>query len=341
MNRLRNRTIRLPRIAFEVTRSCNLDCRYCYNPWKRQESTRKGDWTFADARRTLLRLRSQADVGSITFTGGEPLLAERFLELALACRVRRRGVTIITNGNAGSADTYDVLLAMGVRQFQIPLLSSTPSIHDELTRGEGSWERARESIRYLVANGAMVTGVIVLTAMNRMEAGTTMTMLASLGVRHLMVNRFNIGGSGIAEAGRLALTRTELRESLLQVNVCASTLGIPVSSNVSVPHCVVEPREVRSIHLTSCGTCASDKPLTLDAGGDLRLCNHSPVILGNIAESYIGEMLDLPYVRRFHETVPVPCRACKFYGECRGGCRAAAEQLGLPLESGDPLLAAG
>jgi radical SAM protein with 4Fe4S-binding SPASM domain len=288
-----------------------------------------------------MRLMSQADVGTITFTGGEPLMAERFLELVLACRMRRRAVTIISNGNAGSPETYDTLVAMGVQRFQIPLLSPTPSIHDELTRRDGSWSRARESIEHLVAKSAMVTGVIVLTAMNRMVVGSTMAMLASLGVHHLMVNRFNIGGTGIGEAARLVLTRRELRESMLTVNARAQSLGIPVSSNVSVPHCVVEPREVRFIQLTSCGTCARDKPLTLDAGGDLRLCNHSPVVLGNIARSTIGELIGSPYVARFHGTVPEPCRACRLYGECRGGCRAAAEQLGLPLEAGDPVLAGG
>jgi radical SAM protein with 4Fe4S-binding SPASM domain len=128
------------------------------------------------------------------------------------------------------------------------------------------------------------------------------------------------GVAGIGEAARLALTRQQLRESLLEVNARARSLGAHVSSNVSVPHCVVEPPEVPCISLTSCGSCALDKPLTLDAGGDLRLCNHSPVVLGNIFRNTIGELLESPYVHRFHEVVPTPCDACRLYGQCRGGC---------------------
>ncbi len=293
---------------------------------------------FAGARRILTRLFSQAEVGTVTFTGGEPLLADRFLELVLTCRLRGRSVSIITNGNAGSPRTYEALVAMGVRHYQVPLLSSEPSPHDSLTRRQGSWQRARASIELLVARGAMVIGVIVLTAVNRHDVRATMEALVRLGAHHLMVNRFNIGGTGIQEAAGLSLTPGELRESLLQVDAQARALGIPVSSNVSVPHCIVDPREVPRVQLTSCGTCAEDKPLTIDAFGDLRLCNHSPVILGNITRTPIARLLGSPYVTRFHATVPRPCRGCARYDPCRGGCRAAAEQLGLPIEAGDPLL---
>ena len=40
-----------------------------------------------------------ADVEQVTFTGGEPFLAERFSELVLYTRMKRKQVAIITNGN--------------------------------------------------------------------------------------------------------------------------------------------------------------------------------------------------------------------------------------------------
>jgi organic radical activating enzyme len=58
--------------------------------------------SYKQAKKTLKRLFKIAEVGSVTFTGGEPFLAERFNELVLFTRLKNKSVTIITNGNAAA-----------------------------------------------------------------------------------------------------------------------------------------------------------------------------------------------------------------------------------------------
>lgn len=81
-----------------------------------------------------------------------------------------------------------------------------------------------------------------------------------------------------------------------------------------------------------------NKPLTMDVGGNLRICNHSPVDIGNIYSENIENILSSPYVQSWKEIVPQFCSSCNKYAKCQGGCRAASEQLGLSLASPDPII---
>ena len=75
--------IRLPHVIFETTPECNLSCRYCYNHWRRPGTGQPEVTLYHSALRTMKKLFQMADVEHVTFSGGEPFLSERFLELVL------------------------------------------------------------------------------------------------------------------------------------------------------------------------------------------------------------------------------------------------------------------
>lgn len=79
-------------------------------------------------------------------------------------------------------------------------------------------------------------------------------------------------------------------------------------------------------------------PLTLDLLGNLRLCNHSPTVMGNIFKLKIEDILNSEKVKFWHSTIPDYCTDCKRYSKCKGGCRAASEQLGYSLKKIDPIV---
>ena len=99
----------LPYIIFETNTLCNLDCLYCYNIWKRPGESIIHSATYKSAIRTLKKLFASASVNSITFTGGEPLLTERFSELVLFCKLKKASVNVITNGCTGNYEQYKEL----------------------------------------------------------------------------------------------------------------------------------------------------------------------------------------------------------------------------------------
>ena len=89
--------------------------------------------------------------------------------------------------------------------------------------------------------------------------------------------------------------------------------------------------------MTACGDSPERMPLIVDAVGDLRLCNHSPVVVGNIHRESFDEIFKKRYVSQFFATIPPLCSQCEAYARCRGGCKAVSEQLGIPLAEHDPL----
>lgn len=328
----------LPFVVLEVTPACNLSCRFCYNPWQRPGGGQAPDAGYRPARKVLRRLFRIAQVEQIAFSGGEPLLAERFLELVLFCRLKRKGVSLISNGSVGTKEDYRRLLELGVAPFQFPCHSWQAAEHDALTGVPGSWEKSMASLRLIRDLGGDAVPVIVLTDLNRDSLEGTLRLLSEEGFRRIMLNRFNPGGRGIREQETLLPSLSDLRQAFTLADQLAEELGLDISSNVCTPVCVLNPDHYPRIGFGACSATADGMPLTLDCSGNLRLCNHSPHVAGNIFQEQLRDILHSPYVRRWKESVPAACAHCPDYTRCLGGCRAAAEQLGGQVEDADPLL---
>jgi len=331
--------IELSHVAFEVTSKCNLDCRYCYNPWKRPDGGRAPGGSYAQAMRTLRRLFKMARVSQLTLTGGEPLIAERVLETVLFCRLKGATVAVITNGSGASAGDYESLIDLGVRLFELPVHSPSPEAHDAMTQRAGSWQCSLESIRQLQELGARAVAVVVVTELNAHLLAETLALLRERGVHEVMLNRFNVGGRGVGQRALLETDHDTLNGAFAAANAFATEhVDMRLSSNVCSPMCVLDPKDFPRIRFSACSSDPWRMPLTLGVGGDLRLCNHSPVVIGNIFESSFEEMFTSDYARTWHDTVPDLCADCRVWHRCRGGCRAASEQLGGDLRQPDPAI---
>lgn len=332
---------RLANVVFEVTPRCNLACRHCYVPWEApapQLAAPRRDG-YAIAERTLNRLFRVADVGCVTMSGGEPLLAERLPELVLQCRLRGAAVNVITNGTVAVRDDYRQLLDVGVRLFQLPLLSAAETAHDAQTGAPGSWQRVVRSLGELVAMGAGVVATVILTRQAAAGLADTLELIADLGVRRVMLNRFNPGGRGLFHLAALAPSVADLQRAFAVADEHAARRHLGVTSNVGLPHCLVQPRDYRHVRFVGCSADLQRRPLALDLDGGLRFCNHSPVVFGNLFAGPLAAALDNDYLRRWQTAVPDACAGCPDFPRCFGGCRAAAEQVGLTLAGADPLLA--
>jgi radical SAM protein with 4Fe4S-binding SPASM domain len=329
----------LNHIAFEITSVCNLNCQYCYNIWKMPDSELKPYNSYKQALKTLKKLFKIADIKNIAFTGGEPLLAERFLEIVLYCRMQGKSITIISNGTYGKQEDYQHLINMGVGLFEIPIHSPTASIHDEMTQLIGSWQKSQDTIRYIIDNKGYVVPVIVLTKFNTAVLQETLEFIASLGLKRIMLNRYNIGGYGLKNPENISLSQNELKSAFDIANVMSSKLNLVISSNVCTPRCVLNPADYPAIAFGNCSTNVLKRPLTLDIEGNMRLCNHSPVIAGNIYKQELNEILFSDYSEKWETNIPEYCSNCDLWQKCLGGCRAASEQMGNGLLKEDPIIA--
>ena len=133
--------MRIDHLVYELTGACNQCCRFCYNYW-RDGSTPIAPPDPSMARKTLKKLLSQASVGSLSFSGGEPLLLPNVHDLVLHARFKGCQVNVLTNGTLLTADALENFQSLGVSAIQIPILSADASVHDYLTGLPGSWEKA-------------------------------------------------------------------------------------------------------------------------------------------------------------------------------------------------------
>ena len=330
---------RIDNIVFELTQACNQCCRFCYNYW-RDGSTPLPPPDPGQARKTLLKLLSQAEVGTLSFSGGEPLLLRNIHDLALAARFRGCKVNVLTNGTLLDEAALLNFKNIGIGAIQIPILASDPAVHEYLTNLPGSWEKATGALRRVAAlmpRGAFA--VLVVTAVNAPGIPGTLEHIYGLGVRNVMVNRFNLGGMGLRNSGELLLDAETLRRAFADVEAFAvSHPDMHFVSGVCTPLCVMDPSPFPHIKFTWCSTDFSRRPVTVSYGGDVRFCNHSPYVLGNIFQRPIVEILTDPANVERYSGVPGRCSACPMLKRCNGGCRAASEQVYGSFAQADPLL---
>lgn len=330
---------KLPHIAFECTSGCNLDCVFCYNIWKIPgRGIHPCEGSYKKSIGTLKKLFRDTDVDHVTITGGEPFLAERLIELVLFCRMQGKRVTLISNGTQGSHADYERMVKVGVSLFELPIHSFDAATHDMMAGVRGSWEKSVDSIEYLRGLGALPVVVIVLTRHNVAHVAATLDLIASLGVERVMVNRYNIGGRGVVAPMSISATREELQSAYREIDEKAVEKGLKITSNVCTPHCVLDPADYPHIGFGNCSPDPARRPVTLDTDGNIRLCNHSPVVAGNIFEQPLEQILRSPYAMSWGETVPELCADCARWNRCLGGCRAAAEQCGGGLCDPDPII---
>jgi radical SAM protein with 4Fe4S-binding SPASM domain len=331
-----NVTIR--HIIYEVTQECNLSCLYCYNYWRREhEQIRISD--FKDNKRTIRQLLKTIDFDHITFTGGEPFCADGLSELVLDCRLKGKSVNVISNGTRGSVQEYLTLKKLGVGMIEFPLHSESAKVHDTMTTVAGSFEKVVNSIRYCIQSGIEVCTVVVLTKENSDYLEATLAFAQSLGVKRVMLARFNIGGRGIANVEQLMPSSEQLNAAFTVAHEYLKKSSLHISANVCLPECIIRPEDYPELYISRCSTDVNRRPITVNSFGEIRMCNHSPVTVGSIWDSSIDSVINSKYIKQWYQR-PDHCISCTRWDTCGGGCRAASEQLGFSLGQVDPIVTA-
>jgi radical SAM protein with 4Fe4S-binding SPASM domain len=153
-----------------------------------------------------------------------------------------------------------------------------------------------------------------------------------------MFNRFNVGGAGLAHCSELMPDLGEIKEALTVFNQLAGYYGMKASVAVPLPRCLVNPRDYRYLRFGHCPSGNHKSYFTIDPYGNLRICNHSPSILGSLLQQDVSELVNHPLVAEFQKASPEVCKGCRQLKKCWGGCKAAAQVCEGGFDKLDPLL---
>lgn len=299
----------------EITPACNNHCVTCGNVFAEPAEGRQppecaailspDEWA-------LIFHKLAPPVRRIVITGGEPTLHPGFFEILDALESCPVKFTIFTNAMWDDPDAVIDNLR-GRKQLTGLLVSvhgDDAATHEAFTRTPGSYLKTLQNIRRAVSAGIPLNISSVIHRYNCDRIANVHALAGRAGAKGICFNRL------------LGTKHTSINPSSDQVSDALrrieslNTDEIPVRTGATLPHCF------SSSFSGPCGAGASF--VTIDPWGNVRPCNHSPLIAGNILSDRIESILDSEVLRHWRGFVPEPCRGCASFSLCGGGCRAEA-----------------
>jgi len=336
-------TVARPRIQsliFEVTQHCNHACLHCYNVWQGPQQTPypRGE---LDTPRTLDLLAKALDetiCHHITITGGEPLLRPDLSQILEFLHRRQVQVTVISNGRLLDEPTAASLVQGGVGLFELPLLSHRREVHDELSGAPGAWEAVLAAMANVRLQRGQVVAAFVATRKNIEHFHETIRLAFAFGVRGVMFNRFNPGGRGREHLEEILPTVEQVRAALAAAESAVVEFSIPISCSIPIQPCLIDTHLFPHLGFGYCAAGSERAYYTLDPMGNLRPCNHTDTILGNLFEESFASLIAPERMSAFTCAIPSFCADCPHRLECQGGCKASAQVCYGSLTAEEPFL---
>lgn len=183
-----------PVVFWNVTYKCNLHCEHCYinagpNPGLSELSIEE---TMRIAREIV-----EQGIPLVVFTGGEPLISEKFWKpLEYFHSMGRPKTSVSTNGTLIDEKNAERLARLGVSYVGISLDSLDPEVHDKFRGVKGAWEAAVRGMKNSVAAG-LPTGLrVTATRWNTEEVPRMIDFAAELGLQRVSVYLLDTIGRG-------------------------------------------------------------------------------------------------------------------------------------------------
>jgi radical SAM protein with 4Fe4S-binding SPASM domain len=305
--------------SLELTPACNNRCPGCGNVF----ASCTPDVAPLSAERWRVLLDKIAPhARKLKVTGGEPTLHPEFYKIVTAIAERDMPFTLFTNARWRAprkllAFLQQVPQCVGLL---ISLHGTDAPSHEAFTGVQGSFEETMKNIRRATDAGFVVATSTVLTRHNVSRVKAMTEFALSLGADHAVFNRYL--GAPLPE---IEPSRAALRSAIKALEALLHQ-GIPVKYGNPVPQCFV----FNSSH----GCVAGKAYCTLDPWGNMRPCNHSPTIVGNLFEQSLAALWHSETMDQWRSLPPTECQSCPDGEVCAGGCKAMAE---LRTEGSDPL----
>jgi len=129
--------------VWEVTAACNLRCEQCHacsgKPLPNELNTEEG-------KRLLDGMAAIGEFRMLALGGGEPLVRPDIVELVAYARRLGLEISIATNGTLLTPEMAKEFKKMGVANIAVGLNANDESVHEQITRVPGSFEKSRQGI---------------------------------------------------------------------------------------------------------------------------------------------------------------------------------------------------
>lgn len=314
-------------VVLELTYRCNHTCKFCSCPWYAPETTYdKGEELTLDEWTIVIDRLYNLGVKYFSISGGECLIKDclpdilRYINKKNIENNLSQSIVLISNGLLMSETFLWLFKETGVHLSMSLPGFETFEYHTGVNNKEGvlHWFRKAKDI------GLSTTLNVTVTQKNIHELYETIAEGIICGASSVLLNRFLPGGRGLKYENELILNASQLNEMLDIAEDVLSSCNHQGFVGTEFPKCIIKnPNKYQHIRI---GTyCSAGKDFfVVGPSGEIRVCNHSPRIVGNALSEKI--ITDIDYWNTFAERNYKPniCDPCKYLPICDCGCREVA-----------------
>jgi radical SAM protein with 4Fe4S-binding SPASM domain len=305
-----------------LTWRCNIKCRFCYAACtciaESDEEYGMEELSTADVKRVLDIVRREAEVPSVSFTGGEPVLRKDLGELiAYASGSLGMRVNLITNGTLISEQNARDYKAAGLASAQVSIESPDAGVHDDIVGVKGAFQASVDGLLALKKARVSVHPHATLCRLNVHTLHKMSHFAQSLGIDRFSLNMIIPAGRGKAED--LAVKYSEIKDAVLEIKSGAEAQGVRFMWYSPTPMCLFNPV---SHQLGNKGCSACEGLLSVDPFGRILPCSSWKEPVGNLLQEgfkalWFGERGK--FLREKRAAHP-DCRNCEHFAICHGAC---------------------
>ncbi|MDH3480034.1 MAG: radical SAM protein [Gemmatimonadota bacterium] len=313
-----------------LTYRCNLRCTFCYAGCNCTTNPVGDDreMTVTEVQTVLRKIREDAQVPSVSFTGGEATLRtdlEVLIEYASDLGMR---VNLITNGTRITEQRAHALAQAGLDSAQVSLEGVTAETHERVTTIPTSFRRTVAAVHLLREAGIHVHTNTTICRDNVHEIE-----LMPRFVKHELGNeKFSM--NLVVPAGTAALNRqmavrySEIGPYLVRIAKESRQLGVDFMWYSPTPMCMFNPI-AHGLGNKGCSAC--DGLLSVAANGQVIPCASYDEPVGNLLkEPVLGVWRSKRAVQFREKFLAHPeCRSCEHFQICNGACPLYWREMGF------------
>jgi len=307
---------------FAVTYRCNLNCGFCYVGAKEY-----GELSTNDAKKVLFKIIKEAQVPSVSFTGGEPLLRKDLCELVKYASELGLWTNLITNGTLITEERVQVLKDAGLSSVQVSIEGHNPEVHDRATGKLGSFDATVKGIKLLLKAGIPVHTNTTVSRINLPYLEEIVLLAKKIGLQRLSMNLVIPCGSA-SERKDLWVSYSEVGDHIMRVKHRAEQENIKFLWYSPVPMCTFNPIAY-GFGNKSCAAITG--LLSIDPLGNIIPCSSWRKPVGSLLTEKFTTIWNSEMLGYFKniEYAPEECRECIHLEVCKGACPLYWKAVGV------------
>src|SRR5512145_1344544 len=333
-------------IAWEVTRSCNLNCKHC------RASSHLGPYPGELSTEQCLRLVDDiAGVSKpvIILTGGEPLLRPDIFEIAAYGTGKGLRMVMATNGTLVDEANVRKMIDAGIQRVSISIDGPDAQSHDDFRGESGAFDGAMRGIDVMKKAGMefQINTTITTANLHRIRQIHDMALRIGAAAHHIFLLVPTGRGKDLAQQ---AITAADYEETLMWFHEQSMTCEIQLKATCAPHYFRImhqnKPKGEKPVkkagghfHESTRGCLGGITFCFISHVGQVQPCGYLELDCGNVRKQSFGEIWEKSEVfrnLRNYGKYGGKCGRCEFIKVC-GGCRARAYESTGDYLSEEPL----